>query len=514
MRIKTKLLGIALITIVISGAMMMTAYYNIRSLNGNLDQYNVQVNELLRYFEIKRSFHDMTETYQNAIVLTMMGEDGKQILEQINPRRNKLAALIDQIESLKVSDETHPADIGTFKQSILKGFDLIANGDSYGASEIFMTHIRKPAATITGAIDRLVMDAHKHQSLSYDNAKANAQKGIVLFSTIFAIGIIAIVLVIYWVTADITEGLSRSIDAARKMAEGNFEDRMDQSRMDEIGKLAQMFNRMAEAVYDREHRINSNLKDLQDILATVSETVKEMDSGSNQLSVLSSTLSEDASRQAASVEQISSSMTAIESQSKTSAENASKADEHAVLLHDASGKGAKQMHEMTEAMATISRSSKEIAQIIKTIDVIAFQTNLLALNAAVEAARAGKQGKGFAVVAQEVRSLAVRSADAARHTDELIDRAVKNIAVGSEIAVKAATTFTELENGISEINGLTTKIAVATNDQAHGITQIRDELSIIEDATCRKQDVVEASSKAAENLSRQSAQIRTMLERY
>jgi methyl-accepting chemotaxis protein len=289
---------------------------------------------------------------------------------------------------------------------------------------------------------------------------------------------------------------------------------MDQSRMDEIGKLAHMFNRMAEAVYDREHRIKSNLNDLQDILVAVSETVKGMDSGSNQLFVLSSTLSEDASRQAASVEQISSSMTEIESQSKTSAENASKADEHAVLLHDVSGKGAKQMHEMTEAMETISRSSKEIAQIIKTIDIIAFQTNMLALNAAVEAARAGKQGKGFAVVAQEVRSLAVRSADAARQTNELIERAVKNIAAGSEIAVKAATTFTELKNGISEINGLTTKIAVATKEQTHGISQIRDELSIIEDAANRKQDVIEASSKAAENLSRQSIQIRTMIEKY
>lgn len=514
MRIKTKLLGIALITIVISGAIMSTAYYNIRSLHGNLDQYNVQVNELLQYFAIKGSFHDMTETYQNTIVLTMIGEDNKLILEQINPRRDKLAALIDQIGSLKASDEINQVDIGTFKKSLLKGFDLIANGDSYGASELFMTHIRKPVMMITGAIDQHVLDAHKHQSLSYDNAKANAQKCILLFSTIFAIGIIAIVLVAFWVTADITEGLSRSIDAARKMAEGNFEDRMDQSRMDEIGKLAQMFNKMAEAVYDREHRINSNLKDLQDILVTVSETVKGMDSGSNQLSVLSSTLSEDASRQAASVEQISSSMTEIESQSKTSAENASKADEHAVLLHDASEKGAKQMHEMTEAMETISHSSKEIAQIIKTIDIIAFQTNMLALNAAVEAARAGKQGKGFAVVAQEVRSLAVRSADAARQTNELIERAVKNISAGSEIAVKAATTFTELKNGISEINGLTTKIAVATKEQTHGIAQIRDELSIIEDASLRKQDVIEASSKAAENLSRQSVQIRTMIERY
>ena len=173
---------------------------------------------------------------------------------------------------------------------------------------------------------------------------------------------------------------------------------------------------------------------LNEVLGLVSQAAVKITAGSEQLSETGRSLTLGASEQAGSLEQISASMTNMDARTKVEADKAAEASRLSLEVKDNAEQGNSRMENMVAAMEDISLSGKEIARIIKTIDDLSFQTNLLALNAAVEAARAGKQGKGFAVVAQEVRSLAGRSAKAARETAELIEGTVKKVETGRNLA--------------------------------------------------------------------------------
>lgn len=235
-------------------------------------------------------------------------------------------------------------------------------------------------------------------------------------------------------------------------------------------------------------------------------------SASGQVSSSSQQLAVGASEQAASIEETSSSLEEMSSMTKQNAENAHQANmlmkEASKIIAEANGS----ISHLTKSMEAISKGSEETQKIIKTIDEIAFQTNLLALNAAVEAARAGEAGQGFAVVADEVRSLAIRAADSARNTTDLIAGSVKNVHAGSGIVSEADESFSKVADSIAKVARLIDDIASASKDQARGIDQVNRAVSEMDRVTQANAANAEESASAAEELSAQAGQMKEFVD--
>jgi methyl-accepting chemotaxis protein len=260
--------------------------------------------------------------------------------------------------------------------------------------------------------------------------------------------------------------------------------------------------------------LNDTLDSLNDILGQVATAADQVASGARQVSDSSQALSQGATEQASSLEQITASMTEMSGQTKQNAENATQANQLANASRANAEKGNQLMQEMVKAMADIDESSQSISKIIKAIDEIAFQTNLLALNAAVEAARAGVHGKGFAVVAEEVRNLAARSAKAAKETTEMIEGSIKKVNLGSDIAKKTADALVEIVSGVGKVTDLVGEIAAASNEQAQGIGQVNQGLNQLDQVTQQNTSSAEESAAASEELSGQANQLKQTISRF
>jgi methyl-accepting chemotaxis protein len=238
----------------------------------------------------------------------------------------------------------------------------------------------------------------------------------------------------------------------------------------------------------------------------ISEEVK---SGATQVAKASHSLAEDASEQAASLEETSASLEEVTSMTRQNTNNAEQARAQMAEGQLIIQKVSNHMGEMTKAIEEITKSSEETGKIIKSIDEIAFQTNLLALNAAVEAARAGEAGAGFAVVADEVRNLAMRAADAAKNTSNLIEKTIKAVRNGNDLTKLTQEAFRENMNISTKIAQLVDEIATASQEQAHGINQINNTVADIDKVTQKVAANAEESASAAEEMSAQAEQMKT-----
>lgn len=362
---------------------------------------------------------------------------------------------------------------------------------------------------------------------------------ITIVIAVFPIGITIMLAIFIYVAKTIVKQIKNLAIAAEQMAKGDFSKIADIKSKDEIGQLSEAFAKMTQVQQQRAllaakiadgdlteqvtvfsekdilgnalEKMTTNLNNIIGDLITSSHKVTI---GADQVSESSQSLSQCATQQAASLQEMTSSMTEIGAKTAANAENSNAVNQLVIKTRKTGEKSAQQMEAMKAAMKAISDSSVEIGKIINVIDDIAFQTNLLALNAAVEAARAGKHGKGFAVVSQEVRTLAARSAKAAQETTALIEGSATKVADGNSILEKTAKAFEEINEMVGKAAALVAEIAEASNEQSQGISQVNQGLSQIDGVTQQNTANAEETSAAAQELATLAGYLRKILSRF
>ena len=317
----------------------------------------------------------------------------------------------------------------------------------------------------------------------------------VMMRNIFAVaGLIAVLLLtaLLFVVIRKTIGrpLAQATAIAQQLASGDLTARLDIDRKDEIGQLMTAVNSISQGLAN----VVWNVRQGTETLATAS---KEIASGNQDLSSRTE-------QQASSLEETASSMEELTSTVRQNADNARQANQLAMVASDVAVKGGNVVSQVVNTMDSIHQSSKKIVDIISVIDGIAFQTNILALNAAVEAARAGEQGRGFAVVAAEVRSLAQRSASAAREIKGLIDDSVDKVGAGSKLVGEAGTTMTEIVASIKRVQNIMSEITSASQEQSDGIEQVNQAITQMDSVTQQNAALVEQAAAAAESMQSQT----------
>ncbi|MBQ0133303.1 MAG: MCP four helix bundle domain-containing protein [Comamonas sp.] len=298
-------------------------------------------------------------------------------------------------------------------------------------------------------------------------------------------------------TKGITEPLQSAVAVARRVADGDLSTHIAVNSTDETGQLMQALRDM-----------NASLGSL---VGRVRQGTDNIASASSQIASGNHDLSSRTEQQASALQQTAASMEELTSTVKQNADNASQANQLARSASDVAVKGGQVVSQVVATMGDISTSSKKIADIIGVIDGIAFQTNILALNAAVEAARAGEQGRGFAVVASEVRSLAGRSAEAAKEIKLLISASVNKVEEGSEQVTQAGRTMQEIVQSIQRVTDIMGEITAASQEQTSGIEQINRAVNEMDTVTQQNAALVEESTAAAQSMQLQTGDLSQMV---
>jgi methyl-accepting chemotaxis protein len=314
----------------------------------------------------------------------------------------------------------------------------------------------------------------------------DAKRAVIVMLVLGGAACLFAVMIGVFVTRSITKPLGVAVRLAKRVAAGDLTATIEARSQDETGMLVQSLKDMNTSLA----RIVTEVRHGIDIITTASAEI-----ASGNIDLASRT-----EQQAASVERTAASMDGLTSTVKQNADNARQANQLAATASGVALKGGEVVGQVVQTMQSINDSARKIVDIISVIDGIAFQTNILALNAAVEAARAGEQGRGFAVVASEVRSLAQRSAGAAKEIKELIGDSVERVNIGSKLVAQAGATMDEVVLSVRRVTDIIGEISSASVEQSAGIEQVNTAFLQIDEATNQNAALVEEAAAAAERM--------------
>ncbi|MBH1986679.1 MAG: MCP four helix bundle domain-containing protein [Burkholderiales bacterium] len=366
-------------------------------------------------------------------------------------------------------------------------------GDPQLARTLFDSQFQPAATAFQAAIKDVLQDQREQLDTAAQRVEAtnhNAQVALIAFGlcALLAGGALSM-----WLSRSITGPLREAVSVAEAIASFNLTSRITPRSNDETGQLLRSLSSMQGS--------------LQRLISEVRSSTDSIGTASAEIATGNMDLSSRTEQTASNLQQAAASMMQLTGTVRQTAESAATANQLARSAADVAQRGGAVVSQVVSTMDEISASSRKIGDIIGTIDGIAFQTNILALNAAVEAARAGEQGRGFAVVAAEVRSLAQRSAEAAKEIKTLIGASVERVDSGSRQVQDAGTTMTEIVASVQRVTDVIGEISAATQEQSKGIDQINVAVTHLDQMTQQNAALVEEAASAAESLKDQSSRL-------
>ena len=495
---------IVLVLLLFTGAMFISngvAWMGLNSSNDKLERVNAaysnQAAQLHRAYNaflrgrllLATSLMDMQQgkteqsTSQAKRADALMLE-GVQSLDAFR-KAPRMAGAEDLVQKLEVAykqfDDVYKRQASALANLAIQDY-LDLNDAGSAANSAFREAVNNVLQFVDTRTDELVAQAETDHNISRT-------------VTIVLLAIALVLAVGCWlfINRTVLRPLHEAGDHFEKISAGDFTGRIEVRSTNEIGHLFGAIKRMQES--------------LTRTVASVRRGVEEINLGSREISAGNTDLSSRTEQQAASLEETAASMEELASTVKQNADNARQANQLAASASDVAERGGSAVSEVVNTMQEISASSRKISEIVSVIDGIAFQTNILALNAAVEAARAGELGKGFGVVAGEARSLAQRSAQAAKEIKGLIEDSVSKVGAGSQQVERAGATMQEIVASVKRVTDIMGEISAASEEQSSGIDQVNRAVSQMDEVTQQNAALVEEAAAAAGSLQEQAQRL-------
>ena len=485
---------VVVLTAVLGGLLLYVQHLNHRTLN-DFERTQVRVTLAERWRGM------VAQDIQRVVV--QMGTDDQKLAQRLGEETSAstqaITQLQQQVESLVVTPEGKQAmqGIAALRQEtleIIKRADGMRKfGDLDSAAALVESTLRPQAAAYMQELDKFVQSQQVRSEAVRQESEALTQRALVMGVVVVVLVVVLALLLSAWLVRSITQPLEHSVALANAIASGDLTVHAHDDRRDELGQLLRSLNDMATKLREVVGEVRSGVE-------SVSAAAHEIASGNHDLSARTEQTASNLQETAASMEELTATVT-------QSADTARQANQLASTAAQAAERGGSVVEQVVHSMQSITESSRKIGDIIGVIDGIAFQTNILALNAAVEAARAGEQGRGFAVVAGEVRSLAQRSAEAAKEIKALITTSVQNVDEGSQQVEQAGQCMQDIVSSVRRVSDLIGEITASSLEQRDGIGQVNQAVANLDQMTQQNAALVEEASAAAASMNDQAQRL-------